>query len=399
MKRLLQVTFGIWLLILATIPLKAAYSSLYVFGDALSATADPQSSGPPYYYQQRWSNGRVWAEVLAQRQGIKFDNAKNSSYWDHNSTLLANELNSFNPPPDVATSLFVVWVCNADTFDATSSVMWSKVNTPSALLNVFTSANAQAQNNNLQIILNLYAKGVRTLIMPNAVDISEIPAFNQGKWSSVLQAGCVDYNNRLAATINQASSLCPGLTIYSPDFYTLLNNVLANPGYYGLTNALSGNYSIDAYSDPSIVNLTLNGQGANYIFWDPQDPTAQFHEVIADVAQQIISPVSIGKLTVGNGINRLDLANVPVGLNGIVEGSPNWALGGWTTVTNFASTGLAQSVFINAPPLPPSTPASGTGGNGSIDPNNPNNQGNTYIAPTNSAQYYRLHFPFSWSWP
>ena len=40
--------------------------------------------------------------------------------------------------------------------------------------------------------------------------------------------------------------MCPGLKIYTPDFYTLLNNVLANPGYYGLSNALSGGYSIDA---------------------------------------------------------------------------------------------------------------------------------------------------------
>ena len=33
----------------------------------------------------------------------------------------------------------------------------------------------------------------------------------------------------------------------------------------------------------------------NYIFWDQQDPTAKFHEIIADVAQQIISPAQISK--------------------------------------------------------------------------------------------------------
>jgi phospholipase/lecithinase/hemolysin len=217
--------------------------------------------------------------------------------------------------------------------------------------------------------------------------------------TSVLRPGCVDYNARFTATINQAKALCPGLTIYTPDFYTLLNNVLANPANYGLVNALSGGFSIDALDDPSIVNLTLNGQGTNYIFWDPQDPTAQFHEVIADIAQQLISPVVISKLTVGKGSNRLDVVNVPVGLNGFVESSPNWALANWAFVTNFSGTTMAQSLAVNAPPLPPSTPASGTGGDGSIDPNDPNNQNNTYIAPTNSAQFYRLHFPFAWSWP
>jgi outer membrane lipase/esterase len=399
MKRLLTITLGVWLLALAVIPAQAGFSSLYVFGDTLSATADPLATPSPYFYGQRDSNGRVWVEVLAQRQGLAFDNAKNSSYYDHNSRLLSAELNNFTPPADVANDLFVVWVCNADTFDAASTAINSQNKNITVLLNQFISANILAQANDLQIILNLYAKGVRTLVLPNVVDISEIPAFNQGNLTSVLRPGCVDYNARFTAAINQAKALCPGLTIYTPDFYTLLNKVLANPANYGLVNALSGGFSIDALDDPSIVNLTLNGKGTNYIFWDPQDPTAQFHEVIADVAQQIISPVVISKLTVGKGSNRLDVVNVPVGLNGFVESSPNWALANWAFVTNFSGTTMAQSLAVNAPPLPPSTPASGTGGDGSIDPNDPNNQGNTYIAPTNSAQFYRLHFPFAWSWP
>ena len=116
-------------------------------------------------------------------------------------------------------------------------------------------------------------------------------------------------------------ALCPGLAIYTPDYFTLLNNVLTNAAYYGLTNALSPQgFSIDAYSDFAIVNLTLNGPGTNYIFWDPQDPTAMLHEIMADVAQQLISPVQISWLALFNGSNRLDVANMPVGLNGFVDG-------------------------------------------------------------------------------
>ena len=69
-----------------------------------------------------------------------------------------------------------------------------------------------------------------------------IPAFN-GSSASYLRvshhAGCIDYNAKFSNTINQARALCPGLKIYTPDFYTLLNNVLTNAAYYGLTNALS----------------------------------------------------------------------------------------------------------------------------------------------------------------
>jgi phospholipase/lecithinase/hemolysin len=388
----------VWLLVLAGSPAKAAFSSLYVFGDTLSATADSAVTASPYYFGLRDSNGRVWVEVLAQRQGLIFDNSKNSSYWDHNSSLLAGELNKFTPPVDVGNDLFIVWVCNADTFDAASTAINSQITDPKALLSQFTSANILAQANELQIILNLYNKGVRTLVLPNAVDISEIPAFNQGNLTSVLRPGCIDYNARFATTINQARSLCPGLTIYTPDFYTLLNNVLANPAYYGLANALSGGFSIDALDDPSLGDLSLNGKGANYVFWDPQDPTAQFHEVIADVAQQIISPVSISKLTVGKGNNQLDVVNMPLGLAGFVEGSTNLVQANWTPVANFNSTSLAQSIFVNAPPLPPSTPASGGTGPVDTNPNDPS-QGGTYIPPYNPSQTYRLHFPYSWSWP
>jgi phospholipase/lecithinase/hemolysin len=389
-QKLFRFTLGLGLLALTTLSASASFSSLYVFGDALSATADPYSPGPPYFYGQRDSNGRVWVEVLAQRQGLTYDASKNSSYYDHNSADLVTEIAAFNAPADVSTALFVVWVCNADTFDAAQnhdgSLQW-------------TLANTASQSNYLLIITTLYAKGVRTLILPNAVDISEIPAYNRSSFVNVMHNGCVAYNAAFANTINQARSLCPGLTIYTPDYFTLLNNVLTNAAYFGLTNALYQGFSIDAYSDPSIANLTLNGQGTNYIFWDPQDPTAMLHEIMADVAQQIISPVQISQLAVFNGSNRLDVANMPVGLNGFVDGSTNLALGNWAVVTNFNSITTTQSIFVNASPLPTSPPDTNgpTGGPG--NPGDPNNTTTNTVPLNSAALFYRLHFPYAWSWP
>ena len=398
MKRLFFLVVGLWLLASTALTASAAFSSLYVFGDTLSSTADPHAPGGSYFYGQRDSNGRVWVEVLAQRQGLNFDNAKNNSYWDHNSADLVNELKNFTAPPDAANALVIVWVCNADTFDAAqvpdNSAQW-------------IAANNQAQVNHLQIITNLYGKGVRTLILPNAVDISEIPAFNAGiSYTGVEHAGCLDYNAKFVNTINQARALCPGLKIYAPDFFTLLNNVLTNAASYGLTNALSAQgFSIDAYSDPTIANLTLNGQGANYIFWDPQDPTAMFHEIIADIAQQIISPVKISGLKQVNGSNQLNVVNMPVGLNGFLDGSTNPVPGSWTLVTGFNSVSTTQSLFVVTPPLPAGfgsgSPTGPGGGNILPDPNDP---GTNTVSGTNTfintaAQFYRLRFPYAWNWP
>ena len=150
---------------------------------------------------------------------------------------------------------------------------------------------------------------------------------------------------------------CVPASIYTPDFYTLLNNVLANPSYYGLSNVLSGGFSIDAIDNLFPTIPPLNGPANNYIFWDPQDPTAKFHAVIADVAQQIVSPVQISKLAVFIGSNRLDVVNMPLGLSGFVEGCTNLSVGGWTSVTNFNSTSLNQSIFVMHRRFPPARPA------------------------------------------
>lgn len=398
-KIILQFTLGLCLVASTALPAFGGYSSLYVFGDTLSATADTNpnngSPGPPSYYGYRWSNGRVWVEVLAQRQGVSIP--YNNSYYDHNSTLTLADVNNFQPPADVANDLFVVWVCNADTFDCSVDYTSGNINAQ------WQIAIAQDQINNLQIITTLYAKGVRTLILPNAVDISKVPGFTgtsfYAPFANYMHNGCIEYNVAFSNTINQAAALCPGLQIYTPDYYTLLNSVLANPGYYGLSNVLNGGYSIDAIDNYSPKVPPLNGSANNYIYWDQQDPTAKFHEIIADVAQQIISPAQINQLTVFAGSNRLDVVNMPLGLSGFVIGSTNLSVGGWTSVTNFSSTSLNQSIFVNAAPLPPAVPASGTGGDGSINPNDTNNVGATYIAPFSPAQFYELQFPFAWSWP
>ena len=111
----------------------------------------------------------------------------------------------------VATALFIVWVCNADTFDAAQA--------PDTLAQ-WQAANTKSQANHQQIIAKLYAKGVRNLVLPNAVDISKIPAFNAGTtYTSVERAGCLDYNLKLSNTISQARSLYRDLKIYTPDYF------------------------------------------------------------------------------------------------------------------------------------------------------------------------------------
>ena len=309
----------------------------------------------------RRSNGRVWVEVLAQRQGLNYDPNKNFSYYDHNSSSLLMQIKS-SPATYTANDLVILWVCNSDTFDSAQS----SANSGQWIVN-----NSQSQTNHLQIITNLYAKGVRTLILPNAVDISKVPAFNQGSLTSVMSAGCIDFNAKFTNTLYyfKTNPAYSGLKIYAPDFFKLLNNVITNAAYYGLSNALLNGKSIDALSDLS--NAATNGPGTNYVFWDPENPTAKFHAVIADEAQKLLPQVArISKITLLTGSNRLDVVDMPGGLNGFVEGATNLAPANWATnLAAFTSSNTTPSVFV---------PASGP------------------------QRFYRLripYYPYLWSWP
>jgi phospholipase/lecithinase/hemolysin len=349
---------GFLLLGSAVFPAQGAFTALYIFGDALSTTTDNPSIGQ-YYYGQRYSNGRVWVEVLAQRQGLTYDFNKNWSYFGNTSTSLVANISSFSITPSAASNaLFVIWVNDADLYfpaadSGTSMAQW-------------TSAINQSQTNHFKAVTNLYAKGARTLIMPNAVDISTIPFFNGSDNANFIHLRCLDYNVAFTNTLNRIRASCPNLTIYSPDFFTLLTNLLAHPANYGVTNALDARGLSIGVIGSELSDQTTNGPGTNYIFWDAKDPTAKVHAWMGNLAQQLISPVRISQIAALNGSNRLDMANVPIGQNGLVLGRTNLVLGNWKTNAAFVSSNATQSVFVtNSGPM----------------------------------QFYRLKFSYSWTWP
>jgi phospholipase/lecithinase/hemolysin len=397
-KAFIRFTWFLFLFGLVVIPAHASFTSLYIFGDGVSTTTtNPVASTlGSYYYGLRRSNGRVWVELLAQQLNLTNNfwysnhianqlsytnlsaystnwsySSNNWSYYGDASTNLIANLNAFVAPPNASNALFIIWVSDADFVNDMANIYTANIQT-SARTNItqWTNAINQSLTNHWQAITNLYfAKGVRTLVMPNAVDITEIPAYNTITYSadkSFIRQMVINFNVAFTPLLSNAMALCPGLTIHEPDFFSVLDNLLANPAAYGLTNALQNGQPIDALDDNSLTDLSLNGPGTNYIFWDATDPTAKVHAIIAGVAQQVIAPVQISQITSQNGTNRLNLANVPVGLSGIVLGSTNLAMTNWTTVTDINSTNSLQPVFV---------PASGP------------------------MQFYRLNFPFSWTWP
>lgn len=276
----------------AVLPAPAAFSSLYVFGDGVSCTASNIYGGP--YYPHTYSNGQIWVQVLAERLGLNFDATTNRSDEWHNSAINLTYVNQFSAA-DANTSLFVVWCNNADFVD---DIQYGPY--PSLDTTAWTNAINDSLNNHSSIISTLYTNGARTLIMPNAVDITKIPQYTYeqplpSSDATFIRQMVTTFNTGFTTRLNQARAAHPDLTIYAPDMFTLLNNMLANPGSYGMVNP-----GYAALENDLLSPWSLTGPGASYVFWDPYDPTAKAHAVMANITQQLIPqqpPISPAKIT------------------------------------------------------------------------------------------------------
>lgn len=355
---------------LLVVSARAGFNSIYIFGDTVSSTTDntgPYPS-PTNFFGQRYSNGRVWVEVLAQRQGLTNGSvtdphwaysSNNWSYFYHTSSALVQDVGNFSPPTSATNALFVVWVNDADFVD--------DVDNDHTNIAQWTNSMNLSLTNHFVAITNLYAKGARTLVMPNAVDITKVPEYSDYGSNNLafIRQRIIDFNAAFSTTlVSRIKSNCPGMTVYVPDFFALLDKIWTNAAAYGLTNA--GTYALNQNGSHKLTNLSMTGPGTNYIWWDDEDPTAKVQEIMADVAQQLLSPVRIGGVTALNGSNRLDVTNLPVGLNGFVDGVTNLAPAIWTAQANFSSTNMTQSIFVTA---------------------------------AGPSWFYRLRFPFVWTWP
>jgi phospholipase/lecithinase/hemolysin len=348
MKQHYRFTIVLMLWGLGFLPAFGAFTSFHVFGDGLSCTTTNAEAGTNYF-GKRYTNGRVWVEVLAQMQGLTFNPSNNPhAYFGNTSSNLLAQTTAYAPPSDASNALVIIWVNNADLyFPALDS-------TPT--LAKFTNAVNLALTNQFRAITNLYAKGIRILVMPNVVDISSIPEFNiYASQTNLFHQASTNYNALFYPMLGKASEGRADLKIIVPDFFGLLTNMIASSASYGLTNALGNGLSIAA-RDARNFGLPVantNGYGTNYIFWDSTDPTAKVHFTMAGIANAMLSPPVITSVTAINGSNRLDLASLPgatVGAtNCFVLFATNLNQNVWqTNFPAFTSLTATQSVFVPA---------------------------------------------------
>ncbi len=296
----------------------ASFSNLYVFGDSLSdvgnALRDTGGFVPPSvlpaadgslsfgYANGRFSNGSIWVEYLAKDLGLSVNTSNDFAYGGATTgqenglnPLLApllgislpglqQQINTFqrqNPAPD-QDALYILWAGANDYLNPNLTDPQGTVGT--AIVNLNTA------------ITKLATGGAKNFLVANLPDLGGLPltrgdaARSQGL--SFLSSA---HNTALAQTLGVLPSTL-GVNIIPLDVNDLVNQAIANPSRFGLTNVteqcLPATPLFPTAPPPSTLCNPLT-DAPNYLFWDPLHPTTKGHEILGEYAYSVLKSRSI----------------------------------------------------------------------------------------------------------
>lgn len=226
-----------------------SFTEIYAFGDSLS---DVGNAGI-------FSNGPVWIQQLAPDLGLSVSpsNLGGNVYAVGGATtsgVLSTQVPDYlGDAGGVADpgALYVIMAGGNDAFSAVSP--------------------ATAAGNVITAISSLSAAGAQYFLVSNLPDLSLVPA---AYGSAAAQAFSLSFNASLASGLAGLS----GPTLFLLDLYAGVNDVVANPASYGLTNV----------NTPCWNGVSACATPDTYLFWDTLHPTTAGHGLIAEVAFALV---------------------------------------------------------------------------------------------------------------
>jgi phospholipase/lecithinase/hemolysin len=300
-------------------------STIYAFGDSLSdagnlstitaVTGATEPVSPPYFQETYgsvtgnvFSNGPTWVQDLSQDLGLgtlkpslqggtdyAYGGAETGSTPQNasDSAILAISLPAqlvefqTNVAHPAANALFTLSIGSNDILDI--------------LGNTSLTAQQQAADvkaavaNEFSFIKQLIADGAKTLVVLNVPDLGKTPDVTSGAAngshtpSAALDAEASQlasaYDTALAADLATIGSA----SVHVVNAYQLIDNAVADPTAYGLTNVTTPVWSGN-FTSAGSGTLAATGTAAqdHYLFWDQLHPTETGHLAIAAAAEQLI---------------------------------------------------------------------------------------------------------------
>lgn len=300
------------------------YNQLVVFGDSLSDSGNnavlfdqfgggvrtpvPLTSSdliPTAPYQSnRYSNGSVWVEQLADELGLSARaSLLGGTNYAYGGARVGQPVSPALPPSlpsQVAQfltgtgskassdNLYVIEGGGDDARDALAALAGGNSAAADQIIQDFTA-------NMTSMITDLYTAGATDFLIWNVPDAGLSPAVKaQGQPASNLATFIAQtMNGFLDAALTPLEQSLP-IDIFQFDAFSFIDNVVKDPQAFGLTNA----------SFPCATSQACINNPDGYFFWDGIHPTTAGHGAIAQAVLQVLphavpEPGSLGLMVLG----------------------------------------------------------------------------------------------------
>ncbi|MDP3562745.1 MAG: SGNH/GDSL hydrolase family protein [Legionellaceae bacterium] len=282
-------------------------NKIVVFGDSLSDNGNfyayMQHKLPlsPPYFEGRFSNGPIWAELLAQR--VYPDNwrahlldyafggagvlGENGDFDDEKLFTLNREIDSYllaHQNKADEHSLFVLWIgannylaVPDDIDEAVRDVNWG----------IKTS------------LQRLVKSGAKHILVVNLPDLGKTPAAREFELTDELSYCTLSHNAILEKNVAQLQAENPNIQFMLFDANQSLYNMLQDPEKYGFSNTTETCYQalMNKPSSKAILNMVATvhpqiGMDKNgcegYFFFDAVHPSALAHKMMSEQVLELL---------------------------------------------------------------------------------------------------------------
>lgn len=315
---------------------------IVVFGDSLSDNGNvyrlstdahdvipkiPVIPKSPPYYEGHFTNGKVWAEVLAETLHVPLDDYAYAGAWAE-STPDSGVLKPFSLGTQVDfflvesaldfhkdKHLYFIWSGANDYMEGRDDPDYATTNTVKLI------------QDQIEWLIYYGAKDIAIFSIP---DLGTVPAITaQGPEVVAKMRHLSDlHNQKLADMVREEQEKNPETLIVFGDASQYFNDIITNPGNYGLKNTteacFGGGYTLNAHKlilDPTVMDaakkarfdilhnadlrsayetMLMADDGAKpcanpgeYLFWDHVHPTSNVHKIIASIVHKKLSEYGI----------------------------------------------------------------------------------------------------------
>jgi phospholipase/lecithinase/hemolysin len=302
--------------------LAVSFDSVFVFGDSLSDSGNVflatggETQTIPFgglipsraYASGRFSDGPVWAEILATNLGL---NASPFLAGGTNFAFGGAQTGPLGTVPPTSPSLLdqLAFFQGATGGVAPSDALYvvfgggndARVASFQRLSGDEAGANntiAQGVNNLATIIGNLAAAGARNFLVPNLPNLGVTPEATRGPAGApaIFTDVATDFNTLLDGVLGGFNAN-PAINLVAVDTFGFLSSITAAPGDFGLTNGI----------DPCIDLTTVCANPSEFVFYDGIHVTTATHAAFAQFAGDQLNTANVPESSTLLGIGSIVL--------------------------------------------------------------------------------------------